>query len=81
MSTLITPESTNMKIDKLKELFFNTPCVYGNKKTEKDFKIFYLRYEFAKLKRIANTNYKKPPKKYAEKVQKYNKLKQLIGGA
>ena len=69
------------KVEKLRQLFFNTPCVYGNKKTEEDFKIFYLQYEFAELKRIANTKYKKTPKKYVEKVQKYNELKQLIGVA
>jgi len=79
--TLITPESIEMKIEKLREIFFNTPSVDGKKKTEEDFKICYLPYEFAKLKKIANTNYKRPPKNYEEKVQRYNELKQLLGGA
>ena len=70
-----------MKIEKLREIFFNTPSVDGKKKTEEDFKICYLPYEFAKLKKIANTNYKKLPKNYAENVQRYNELKKLIGGA
>ena len=81
VSTLITPESTDMKIEKLRELFFNTPSVDGEKKTEEEFKICYLSYEFAELKKVANTNYKRPPKNYEEKVQRYNELKQLLGGA
>ena len=68
------------KIKKLREYFFSVPSLFG-RKTEKDFKIFFLKYEFAELKRIANTNYKRHPKNYAENVQKYNELKQLLGGA
>ena len=42
------------KIMKLREYFFSVPSLFG-KKTEKDFKIFFLKYKFAELKRIANT--------------------------
>ena len=70
----------NKKIIKLREYFFSVPSLFG-RKTEKDFKIFFLKYEFAELKRIANTNYKRLPKNYVKNVQKYNELKQLLGGA
>ena len=70
----------NKKIMKLREYFFSVPSLFG-RKTEKDFKILFRKYEFAELKRIANTSYKIPPKNYAENVQKYNELKQLLGGA
>ena len=52
----------------------------GKEKTEKDFKIFYLPFEFAKLKRIANTNYKRHPKNYEINISRYNEIKKMIGG-
>ena len=76
------PNSKNINLseEKLKKIFFSTPCVTGKEKTEKDFKIFYLPFEFAKLKRIANTNYKRHPKNYEINISRYNEIKKMIGG-
>ena len=76
----ITKKNINLSEEKLKKLFFNTPCVTGKEKTEKDFKIFYLPFEFAKLKKVANTNYKRHPKNYEEKISRYKEIKQIMGG-
>ena len=76
------PNSKNINLseEKLKKIFFSTPCVTGKEKTEKDFKIFYLPFEFAKLKKVVNKNYKRPPKNYSEKITRYNEIKRIMGG-
>ena len=76
----ITNKTINLSKEKLRELFFNAPCVFRKEKTEKDFQIFYLPFEFAKLKKVVNKNYKRPPKNYAEKITRYNEIKRIMGG-
>lgn len=67
------------KIKKLRQLFFSTPSLLENK-TEEEFKQFLLQYEIADLQRTAKKEYIKPPKDYFDKIQRYNELRESIGG-
>ena len=51
----VTNKTINLSKEKLRELFFNAPCVFRKEKTEKDFQIFYLPFEFAKLKKVSES--------------------------
>ena len=66
------------KEEKLHQEFFNTPTLFGEKKTSKDFENFQFQVKFNNLQRIINR--KKKSKNFDEVLEKYLEMKSKVGG-
>jgi hypothetical protein len=66
------------KDKKLQQEFFNTPTLFGEEKTSKDFKMLKFQIEFKRLQKIISR--KKKSKNFDEVLEKYLKMKSKVGG-
>jgi hypothetical protein len=66
------------KDEKLKNEFFDTPTLFGEEKTSKDFEMFKFQVKFNNLQRIINR--KKKSKNFDEVLEKYLEMKSKVGG-
>jgi hypothetical protein len=66
------------KEEKLDQEFFNTPTLFGEKKTSKDFEMFKFQVKFKNLQRIISR--KKKSKNFDEVLEKYLEMKSKVGG-
>ena len=66
------------KDEKLKNEFFNTPTLFGEEKTSKDFENFQFQVKFNNIQKIIN---RKKKSKNFDVVQKvYLEMKSKVGG-
>ena len=68
----------NKKDEKLKNEFFNTPTLFGEEKTSKDFENFQFQVKFKNLKKIINR--KKKSENFDEVLKEYLEMKSKVGG-
>jgi len=66
------------KDEKLKNEFFDTPTLFSEEKTSKDFEMFKFQVKFNNLQRIINR--KKKSKNFDEVLEKYLEMKSKVGG-
>jgi hypothetical protein len=69
---------TNKKDEKLKNEFFNTSTLFGEKKTLEEFEKFKFQIEFKRLQKIISK--KKKSKNFDEVLEKYLEMKSKVGG-
>ena len=68
----------NKKDEKLKNEFFNTPTLFGEEKTSKDFENFQFQMKFNNLQKIINR--KKKSENFDEVLKEYLEIKSIVGG-
>ena len=68
----------NKKDEKLKNEFFNTPTLFGEEKTSKDFENFQFQMKFNNLQKIINRKKKSENFDVVQKV--YLEMKSKVGG-
>jgi len=67
----------NKKDEKLKNEFFNTPTLFGEEKTSKDFENFQFQVKFKNLQKIINR--KKKSENFDEVLKEYLEMKSKVG--
>ena len=68
----------NKNDEKLKNEFFNTPTLFGDEKTSKDFENFQFQVKFNNLQKIINR--KKKSENFDEVLKEYLEMKSKVGG-
>jgi hypothetical protein len=66
------------KEEKLEQEFFNTPTLFGEKKTSKDFEMFKFQVKFNRVQRIIKR--KKKTKNFDVVQKEYLEMKSKVGG-
>ena len=68
----------NKKDEKLKNEFFNTPTLFGEEKTSKDFENFQFQMKLNRVQRIIKR--KKKSKNFDVVQKEYLEMKSKVGG-